>query len=156
MLWILLTIWAILSVLLFCLSLSSIRLDIRRYGSLSSPYASRGNFPMVVFGYAVGLMTANFAVAYFQVRNILNCYACFQGGYSSLLVWNIWEGCSSLVAMKEYMKIIAALHCSYEILSLPLRCKVNWSLAPLTFLSHLLPLVHRLVSLLYCTSSLSL
>ena len=27
---------------------------------------------MVVFGYAVGLMTANFAVAYFQVRNTEN------------------------------------------------------------------------------------
>lgn len=46
---------------------STSRLDIRRYGSLSSPYASRGHFPMVVFGYAIGLMAANFAVSYFEV-----------------------------------------------------------------------------------------
>ena len=43
------------------------RLDIRRYGSLTSNYASRGNFSMVVFGYSTGLMMANFAVSYFEV-----------------------------------------------------------------------------------------
>jgi hypothetical protein len=43
-------------------------LDIRTYGSLSTPYASKGYFPMAIFGYAVGLMAANFAVNYFQVR----------------------------------------------------------------------------------------
>jgi len=42
------------------------RLDIRSYGSLSSPYASKGYFPMVTFGYAIGLMAANFAVEYFE------------------------------------------------------------------------------------------
>ena len=42
------------------------RLDIRSYGSLWSPYAGRGYFPMVVVGYAIGLMAANFAVEYFE------------------------------------------------------------------------------------------
>eukprot|EP00596_Hydrurales_sp_CCMP1899_P004215 CAMPEP_0119039510 /NCGR_PEP_ID=MMETSP1177-20130426/9053_1 /TAXON_ID=2985 /ORGANISM="Ochromonas sp, Strain CCMP1899" /LENGTH=253 /DNA_ID=CAMNT_0007003499 /DNA_START=70 /DNA_END=831 /DNA_ORIENTATION=- len=42
------------------------RLDIRQYGSLTSSYAANGYFPMCIFGYAVGLMAANFAVAYFQ------------------------------------------------------------------------------------------
>lgn len=42
------------------------RYDIRRYGSLASPYASNGYFPMCIFGYAIGLMAANIAVAYFQ------------------------------------------------------------------------------------------
>jgi hypothetical protein len=46
------------------------RLDIRRYGSLSSHFASRGHFPMVVVGYAVGLMVANFAVSYFEVTRV--------------------------------------------------------------------------------------
>lgn len=42
------------------------RLDMRRYGSLSSESASKGYFPMCLFGYAVGLLAANVAVEYFQ------------------------------------------------------------------------------------------
>jgi signal peptide peptidase-like protein 2B len=42
------------------------RLDMRRYGSLSSENASKGYFPMCLFSYAVGLLAANVAVEYFE------------------------------------------------------------------------------------------
>ena len=42
------------------------RLDMRRYGSLSSESASKGYLPMALLGYALGLLVANLAVDYFQ------------------------------------------------------------------------------------------
>lgn len=42
------------------------RLDMRRYGSLSSESASKGYLPMALLGYALGLLVANLAVDYFK------------------------------------------------------------------------------------------
>jgi len=74
------------------------RYDLRRYGTLQSEQASKGYFPMVMFGYAAGLMAANFAVSYFEYGQPALLYIVpltlgpvLYRACKSETVWSLWS-----------------------------------------------------------------